>query len=98
MENLAGYLGLYKAAQEAVSQAARLNRLDLDKLQVNGRSMGLVIGELAGQLAQVKAALEARDLVLLNDLLTYELTRGTEQWQELLSALDQRLAQDPVAE
>ncbi len=92
MEALTGCLGLYKAAQEAVSQAVRLNRLDLDRLRVGGRSMGQTIGELTARLGEVKSALEDRDLVLLGDLLTYEFPHISEQWMAILAELDKRLA------
>ncbi|MCG3179626.1 MAG: hypothetical protein BIFFINMI_01966 [Phycisphaerae bacterium] len=92
MERLAGCLGLFKAAQEAVSQAVELNRLDLRAIQLKGKSLEQAIRDLTGKLAEVKAALEANDLVLLRDLLTYEFPEVSCQWRDILGVLDEHLA------
>jgi hypothetical protein len=92
MEQLAGCLGLYKAAQEAVSKAVQLNRLDLDQLKLGSGTMGQAIAALSGQLAEVKAALESHDLVLLADLVNYEFPKIAEQWLAILAELDRQLA------
>ncbi len=92
MEQLLACLVRFKAAQEAVSDAVQLNRLDLDGLMVAGRPMAQVIGELSARLAEIRAALKSSDLALLGDLLNYEFPKITGQWQAILGELGRRLA------
>ncbi len=94
MERLAGCLGLFKAAQEAVSEAVALCGLDLSQIHVeDGTSLEQAVADVTGQLGELKSALEDRDMVLLRDLLTYEFPGMAEQWQTILSRLDDHLAE-----
>ncbi|MDD4889812.1 MAG: hypothetical protein PHU85_07755 [Phycisphaerae bacterium] len=87
MELLLGCLNFYKAAQEAVSQVVLLHKLDLERMTLGDQTVGQATRSLVGQLAEVKVALEARDFVLLADLLNYEFPKITSQWQAILSEL-----------
>jgi hypothetical protein len=92
MEHLAGCLGLFKSAQEAVSKAIKLNRMNLADLEVDGRSVAEVIASLGEKLGELRAAIEADDMVLLRDQLNYELPEVSSQWRSILALIDQRLA------
>ena len=46
-----------------------------------------VVGEFTEQLRELRSALEARDFVLLGDVLTYEMTQTTRHWALALNAI-----------
>src|SRR5882672_1975488 len=77
MEKLSGCFSTWQHAQESVLKTAQLLRLDLADVRVSGRPLTEVVSEFAAQLRQIKSALENRDFVLLNDILTYEVVQTT---------------------
>ena len=87
MQKLSGCFSTWHNAQESVVKVARLLRLDLDEVRVEGRSLSALIADFSGQLRQVRQALEARDFVSLGDVLAYEMTETTEQWRGALAAV-----------
>lgn len=87
MQKLSGCFSTWHNAQESVVKVARLLRLDLDEVRVEGRSLSALIADFSGQLRQVRQALEARDFVTLGDVLAYEMTETTEQWRGALGAV-----------
>ena len=92
MEMLLGCLNMFKTAQEAISQAVQLTRIDLGELVVEDRKAGELIAELANQLMTTRTALESRDFAMLGDLLNYEFPTATQRWQAILAALDEAMA------
>ena len=87
MEKLSGCFSTWQAAQESVLKVARLLRIDLEVVRVAGRALSGLIGEFAGQLRQIKRALEHRDFVTLSDILSYETTETSSHWRSALSAI-----------
>ena len=87
MEKLSGCFSTWHNAQESVVKVGRLLRLDLDALRVGDRSLSQLIGGFSGQLRQIRQALEARDFVTLGDVLSYEMTETSTQWQAALRAV-----------
>ena len=87
MEKLSGCFSTWHNAQESVVKVARLLRIDLDDVNVAGRSLSALIAEFSGQLRQVRQALEARDFVTLGDVLAYEMTETSTQWRGALGAI-----------
>ena len=87
MEQLAGLVGLWSSAQQAVVQTSRLLSMDLEKMQVAGESFAEHIGRFQQQLQQIKSALQNRDYVSLADILNYELPDLTDRWQSLIKAV-----------
>jgi len=87
MEKLSGCFSTWQAAQESVLKTAQLMRVDLNQLRVSGASLTDMLTEFTGQLRQIKTALEQRDFVHLNDILTYEATQTNAQWRAALQAL-----------
>lgn len=87
MEKLSGCFSTWQAAQESVLKTAQLVRVDLNQLCVNGLSLTDLLTEFTAQLRQIKAALEHRDFVHLNDILTYEAVETGAQWRAALQAL-----------
>ncbi|HSI35889.1 MAG TPA: hypothetical protein VK986_20070 [Tepidisphaeraceae bacterium] len=81
MEKLSGCFTTWQHAQESVLKTAQLVRLDLQDVIVDGRPLSEMVGEFAGQLRSIKVALENRDFVGLNDILTYEAAETSDRWR-----------------
>ncbi len=87
MEKLSGCFSTWQHAQESVLKTAQLLRLDLASIRCEGRPLTEMVSEFAAQLRQIKSALENRDFVLLNDILTYEAARTTASWHIAVQTL-----------
>jgi len=96
VQMLPDYLQTWDAVQQNLSGAARLMGVEIESLVVfdnsnpsspQERSVSEQIGLLAEQLGQVKAAIEAGDLVLLGDVLDYEFSDLSENWHNMLLQL-----------
>src|SRR5688500_1981992 len=61
MERLSGCFSTWQHAQESVLKTAQLLRLDLAGITIEGRRLVDVLNEFAGQLREVKHAMEDRD-------------------------------------
>src|SRR5437764_13384283 len=81
MEKLSRCFTMWQNAQESVLKTAQLLRLDLANVRVADRPLTQMIAEFADQLRQIKSALQNRDFVLLNDILTYEAEESTSRWR-----------------
>ena len=81
MERLSGCFSTWHHAQESVLKTGQLLRLDLATVNIDGQPLSDLVGEFAGQLRQIKGALESRDFTHLNDLLTYEAAETSAKWQ-----------------
>jgi hypothetical protein len=89
MEKLSRCFTMWQNAQESVLKTAQLLRLDLSNVRIGGgdRPLTQMIAEFADQLRQIKSALENRDFVLLNDILTYEAAESTSRWRGAVQSL-----------
>jgi hypothetical protein len=87
MEKLSGCFSTWQNAQESVLKTAQLLRLDLSTLRADGHPLTEMVGGFADQLRQIKSALEERDFVLLNDILTYEAPETTGRWRSAVQSL-----------
>lgn len=87
MSRLSGCFTIWHHAQESVLKTAQLLRIDLARIDVNGRSLNDVVGEFSQQLKQIKTCLEDRDYVSLCDILTYETTATSQSWRSALEAM-----------
>lgn len=76
-----------KARQELIAQALGTA---LDTLTLDGKTLGALHEELNGFLAEAAGALESRDLVLLGDLLEYELAPRAEAEVRITALLRER--------
>jgi len=82
----------WTAANETVSQCCQLLDEDLTERRHNERSVREYLAELADRLRELRDALEAGDMVLLGDIVRYELPELSRQWGELLRALAEEIA------
>jgi hypothetical protein len=87
MGKLSGCFSTWQNAQESVLKTAQLLRVDLDRIDVQGSSLSDMVAGFAAQLRQIRDALENRDFVRLNDVLTYEANEATAQWRAAITAL-----------
>lgn len=87
MEKLSGCFSTWQHAQESLMKTAQLLRIDLALIAVDGRRLDDVVAEFAGQLREVKQAMEHRDFVTLADVLTYEMTRTSDHWRQAIIAI-----------
>lgn len=87
MERLSGCFSTWQNAQESVLKIAQLLRIDLNRIRIIDRSLADVMADFAGQLRQIRESLEDRDFVTLCDILAYETTQTTTQWQHALDAV-----------
>jgi hypothetical protein len=89
MEKLSRCFTMWQNAQESVLKTAQLLRLDLSNVRIGGgdRPLTQMIAEFADQLRQIKSALENRDFVLLNDILTYEAAETNSRWRSAVQSL-----------
>jgi hypothetical protein len=91
MELLGNCIGVWNQVQESLIKSAGLVGLDLANLQVEGKKVNDLMDEFAGQLRQVKDALENRDYVQLSDILQYELPDVAPRWKALLDQLIEQI-------
>jgi hypothetical protein len=89
MESLRVFFDAWRQAHEVVLQSAQLIALDLTTLMVEGRPLAEFFSQYAEQLRQLKGALEARDTVVLSDMLTYEVEATTRQLIEIIERVKQ---------
>jgi hypothetical protein len=93
LELLLGCLNHFRLAEGAVRQAVQVAKLDLEQVKVGQKPVGAVIQDLAGQLTQVKVALETRDYAMLGDLLNYELPKVADAWKSIVVELERQLGE-----
>jgi hypothetical protein len=87
MEKLSGCFSVWQHVQESIVGVGQILKLDLNSVQVRGQGLKEVLAEFAGQLKQIKIALENRDFVTLSDLLLYETSETTSKWRGAIKAL-----------
>jgi hypothetical protein len=87
MERLSGCFSTWQHAQESVLKTAQLLRLDLETVDIGGERLADLVRGFAEQLRSIKGALENRDFVLLNDILTYEACETSGKWRGAIGAI-----------
>ncbi len=89
--NLADCIAHWSQAHEAMLKTIRLLNLNIEKLTFDGVAVVDIVHQVAGQLSQIRDCLTARDMILLNDLLQYELTPTFGQWEGMITALYKKI-------
>jgi len=87
MSKLSGCFATWQSVPESVLKTGQLLRVDLNELRVDGRPLTEGVNLFAEQLHHIKDALETRDFVRLNDILTYEAPETTAHWRAAIHAL-----------
>lgn len=84
MAGLVECLKIWLRAHQAVVQSSSLLQLPLEEFKISDRPMIEWLGELVAMLQNIKEAIEARDNVLLSDILNYELDETLQNWEQML--------------
>ena len=87
MQKLSGCFATWQTAPESVLKTAQILRVDLEQVRVAGKPLADGVRLFAEQLRHIKEALENRDFVALNDILTYEAPETTAHWRAAIEAL-----------
>jgi hypothetical protein len=87
MEKLRGCFSTWKHAQESVQKIAKLLRIDLKRIVVDGKPFTDTLDAFTQQLRLIKTALENRDFVSLIDTLVYETSETSSQWQAAINSM-----------
>ncbi len=86
------FIGLWNTCHRVLVQCSGLVNQDLARQTYDGRNVQAWFEEAVNKLAGVRDALEARDLVLLSDMLRYELPPICNSWQQMLNYLADHVA------
>lgn len=93
MAKLASCLTTWHQAQQCILQSARLLRIDLNTIDVDGEPLHAMLEQFSQQLRQIKDALRNQDYVTMSDILTYELDRAGARWRSAMTSLSCAVAQ-----
>jgi hypothetical protein len=89
-------VGVWRAGQQVVVRCCALLGEDLTAVEYGGRPIREHLSELAEKLRELRDAFEARDMVLLADLLHYEMPSLCQTWHGLFTHLADIIAGHPV--
>jgi hypothetical protein len=92
LERVGELVGVWQAGQQVVVRCCALLGEDLTAVEYGGRPIREHLGELAEKLRELRDAFEARDMVLLADLLHYEMPPLCETWHGLFTHLADTIA------
>lgn len=87
LEDFRGFLGVWRNSQTALRDCSELLGRDLTRDEVDGQMLLNHIEQLSGKLRELRDAFEARDMVLLSDLVEYEMPELCQAWQGHFQAL-----------
>ena len=100
MEKLGDYLNVWNGCQATIGSACRLLAIQLDQptegAQADQRVQPIMeqLGRLGQQLAELRSALQAGDLVLIGDILDYEFGDITDDWCTVLEQFADQIEQN----
>ena len=87
MEKLRGCFSTWQHAQESVQKIAKLLRIDLKRIVVDGKPFTDTLESFTQQLRLIKTSLENRDFVSLIDTLVYETSETSSHWQAAINSM-----------
>ncbi len=87
VQDIGRYIGLWQTCQRVLVQCSGLLGRNLTRCEHDHRPVHVWLNEVVKRLAEIRDALEARDMVLLADLVRYELPGLCQTWQALLNDL-----------
>lgn len=91
MERLTECINVWSQTHEALVQGGSLLAIDFERLGIAGRPMIDWLGDLARRLTEIRDAIEARDHILLSDILHYELDETLTGWEQMLGGVIQHI-------
>lgn len=87
LERLGGVISAWQQIQQGYASTVRMLRINLDEVQISGSSASALLADFCNQLASIQEALQNHDLVLLADILQYEMDKAIATWVALLEAI-----------
>lgn len=87
IRDVGAVISLWQTCYRALPQCGALLHCDLLNMEYEGRAVKACLRELVDKLTDVRAALEAHDVVILADLVRYELPALAQAWQAILNHL-----------
>jgi hypothetical protein len=87
MQKLSGCFSTWQHAQESIQKTARLLRIDMSRILIDGKPFTDILNGFGEQLRSIKTSLENRDFVSLCDTLTYESTETSKLWRAALQSI-----------
>lgn len=91
LAKLGEIISAWSQIHTAYSNMITMLRLDLKKLPVRQLTADQVLANFASQLVSMQQALQNQDMVMLADILQYEMDGAIETWVSLLEATMDRL-------
>jgi hypothetical protein len=88
----------WQAARDVVVQCGGLIERDLTAEQFQGQSVDQWLLQLIEQLRELRDALDARDMVILADLVQYEMPELCGTWHDLLNSVADGIAEAAAGE
>jgi len=92
VQDISEFIGLWNTCHRVLVQCSGLLNQDLAQQSYEGRTVQAWFEEAVSRLSGLRDALENRDLVLLADMLRYELPPVCNTWQQLLNRVADQLA------
>ena len=83
---------VWQQIHDALAKSIQMLELDVEAVSINGEPLLSLLGKPKEALLQIRDALQARDYVLLADVLQYEFSEVTGLWQTIISKLRQEAA------
>jgi hypothetical protein len=87
VQRLADSLTIWQQIHDAVSKSIQMLDLDPQMITVGDQSLVVALRGPKDMLLQVKEALEAKDYVMLADVLQYEIEPAVNTWRAILSEI-----------
>lgn len=97
MRDVCDLVTVWQNGRNAIAQAGGLLQRDLAGIIVDARSVGEHLNELVRQLTEIRDAMVAKDMVLLADLLHYEMPTMCETWSRVLGGVADAVASELAA-
>ena len=95
MRDVSTFIGLWRTCTRALAECSKLLNEDLTRYEHNGHTVQTALEDLIGRLRDMREALDARDTVLLADIVRYELPPLCQTWQTLLLGLTEHVDHAP---
>lgn len=87
LTELTGVLSAWQQVQQTFEGLTTLLKIDLNRQLVGTRPAADLLDEFRTQLEEVGKALQVQDMVLLGDVLQYEMDTGITHWNDILATL-----------
>ncbi len=87
VRDIGQFVQLWQTCHRALGQCSGLLGVDLTEWEHNGRPVRVWLEDLVSKLTELREALEAQDVVLLSDLVRYELLPLCDTWSGVLKDL-----------